>query len=306
MTPIEVLGYLTAIYITFKFFQLVGALFWRPVNPAKLGQWAVVTGATDGIGKAYVRELASLGMDIVLISRNPEKLGRTAGEIESEFKVKTICIPVDFTQDAAEYVPRVEKEIHNLEIGLLVNNVGLLMPGMREFLEIQGGMKMIQDMVNVNIVSMNEMTRIVLPKMVSRKRGAVILVSSLATEVNIRSYHIYSSTKAYVNKLFEGLEIEYSKYGIIFQLLQPGPVYSNMTKQLGREGTSFQAPSTEEFAKAALNRLGIYNITPGCWAHSFLNFQVKVLRCLPSTMAENILEKDHQKSVKNLEQKGLR
>lgn len=75
-----------------------------PLDPKTCGQWAVVTGATDGIGKGFVNYLGEIGMDVVLVSRTQKKLEGLAKELEDKYKINTKCIAVDFCKDETEYI----------------------------------------------------------------------------------------------------------------------------------------------------------------------------------------------------------
>ncbi len=90
----------------------------------KYGEWAVVTGATDGIGKEYARELARRGMKVVLIARNPEKLQRVAEELGRETKSQISTVVADFSK-GPEIYPGIRLALNDLDIGVLVNNVGV-------------------------------------------------------------------------------------------------------------------------------------------------------------------------------------
>ena len=92
---------------------------------SRYGEWAVVTGCTQGIGKSYVKQLAKRGMDIVLVSRSEEKLEAVAQEIRTTYGVETLVIVADFTD--AGIIPTIVDKIKKSEIdvGVLVNNVGI-------------------------------------------------------------------------------------------------------------------------------------------------------------------------------------
>ncbi|KFM71039.1 Hydroxysteroid dehydrogenase-like protein 1, partial [Stegodyphus mimosarum] len=97
----------------------------RRVNLTRYGRWAVVTGGTDGIGKAYARELARQGLDIIIISRNRDKLERTARDIEKDFNVQTFIIQADFSR-GREIYNHISEQLADKEIGILINNVGVM------------------------------------------------------------------------------------------------------------------------------------------------------------------------------------
>ena len=113
---IEYLGYVAAAYLSIKiglgFLRCFSKSFLsRPTNVSKMGEWALVTGSTDGIGKAYAFALAKRGLNIVLVSRSPFKLQNVAAEIESKCKVKTKIIDVDFSHDEASFKGKIESGI---------------------------------------------------------------------------------------------------------------------------------------------------------------------------------------------------
>ncbi|PWA22710.1 hypothetical protein CCH79_00002005, partial [Gambusia affinis] len=123
------------------------------VNLRAYGQWAVVTGATSGIGKAYATELARRGLDIVLIGRSDERLQKVAKQIENKYGRKTHTIKVDFTEGASIY-STIAKELHDLEIGILVNNVGMICNDhFAYFLETSNHGEKITEIINCNILS---------------------------------------------------------------------------------------------------------------------------------------------------------
>ncbi|XP_078069995.1 17-beta-hydroxysteroid dehydrogenase type 3 [Mustelus asterias] len=148
-------------FVLTKWFGVPNSFF------SSLGEWAVITGGTDGIGKAYAFEFAKRGLNIVLISRTKEKLIKVADEIEQATGRKVKAVQVNFTKrDIYEHI---EENLKGLEIGVLVNNVGMLQtPNPCRFLEMTDIDETIDDMIAVNMVSVAKMTQLVLPKMKQR------------------------------------------------------------------------------------------------------------------------------------------
>ncbi|XP_063807559.1 very-long-chain 3-oxoacyl-CoA reductase-B-like [Pseudophryne corroboree] len=129
---VHVLGVLALSYLVLKqswrllkgFGTHILSRWWR-TDLRKYGAWAVVTGASDGIGKAYAEELARRGLNVVLISRTLKKLQSVAEGIELQTGRKTKIIQVDFT-GGPEIYPKIEEGLKDMDIGILVNNVGIL------------------------------------------------------------------------------------------------------------------------------------------------------------------------------------
>ena len=116
----------------------------------------------------------------------------------------------------------------DLDIGVLVNNVGMSYEYPQEFLELSS--TYVDTLINLNIVSLNAMTRIVLPQMVERKKGAVINISSFLAAIPTPLLSVYSASKSYVDLISQGMAKEYSSKGITVQCILPGYVASKMSK----------------------------------------------------------------------------
>ncbi|KAM4675108.1 very-long-chain 3-oxoacyl-CoA reductase-like [Discoglossus pictus] len=249
------------------------SLWWR-TNLRKYGRWAVVTGATDGIGKGYAQELARRGLDIVLISRTAEKLKKVADEIEQQSGRKTKIIAVDFTK-GSEIHQTIVDGLKGLEVGILVNNVGMIMPGYPgRFLSAPNLTKSIVDIVNCNILSVTQMTQIVLPQMVERKKGLIINLSSEVGNLPYPMSLLYSSSKVFVDFFSRGLHAEYKSAGITVQCVMPLFVSTEMTLQMK---TNLLVKTAKDFACEALNTVGYTNRTSGCLSHSIQSYFLGLL-----------------------------
>ncbi|XP_053126792.1 inactive hydroxysteroid dehydrogenase-like protein 1 [Hemicordylus capensis] len=225
------------------------------------GKWAVVTGCTSGIGKSYAKELASHGMNIILISRNKEKLEALAKEIVDAYKVETAIIVVDFGE-GREIYPAVKKALMGKEIGILVNNVGVFYNHPDYFANLT--QDKIWELINVNIGAVNMMVHMVLPGMVERKKGAVVNVSSIFCCQPTPQMTAYSASKAYLDHFSRALHYEYAPKGIFVQSLIPFFIAADSKSKC------FFVPSAEEYAHHAVTTLGISKRTTGYWLHSIL------------------------------------
>ncbi|KAG5843901.1 very-long-chain 3-oxoacyl-CoA reductase isoform X1 [Anguilla anguilla] len=238
--------------------------YWK-TDLRKYGQWAVVTGATSGIGRAYANELAKRGLDILLISRSEEKLHTVAREIERLHGRKTRVIQADFTEGHAIY-PAIAEGLHNLDIGILVNNVGMNYVGaLCFFLDVSRAEQRITEVINCNILSVTQMTRLVLPHMVEKGKGLIINVSSEAASHPQPMLTLYSATKIFVTYFSRCLNTEYSSQGVTVQCVAPFIVSTNMTANMTVNAFVKSAP---DYAREALNTVGHSSHTSGCLSHA--------------------------------------
>ncbi|XP_019719786.1 hydroxysteroid (20-beta) dehydrogenase 2 [Hippocampus comes] len=282
------------------FREFILSQFWQ-VDLRTYGQWAVVTGATSGIGKAYAMELAQRGLDIVLVSRCDEKLRQVAKEIEGQYGRKTHTIRVDFTHGHNIY-PLIAKCLQGLEIGILVNNVAMsYSDDFASFLEIADAEQKITEVLDCNALSVAQTTRLVLPGMLERRTGLIINISS---QVGIHPQPLlalYSATKAFVMYFSQCLHAEYKAEGITVQCVVPFLVSTNMNKMK----SSGHVKSAAAFAREALNTVGYSSYTSGCLLHALQSFAISLLipDCL--RMSSFLVAKLHDTAHRRKIQKGL-
>uniref|UniRef100_A0AAZ3QJL3 Hydroxysteroid (20-beta) dehydrogenase 2 n=1 Tax=Oncorhynchus tshawytscha TaxID=74940 RepID=A0AAZ3QJL3_ONCTS len=217
------------------------------------GQWAVVTGATSGIGKAYANELARRGLDIVLVSRSKDKLHIVAKEIESQHGRQTQIIQTDFTEGHDIY-PAIAEALQDLDIGILVNNVGMnYSDKLVHFLDIPNPEQRITQVINWN--------------------GLIINMSSEAGAQPQPMLSLYSATKIFVTYFSRSLNSEYKSQGITVQCVAPFMVYTNMTHNLP---PNLLLKSASAFAREALNTVGHSSYTSGCVSHALQNIALSI------------------------------
>ncbi|NWX24210.1 DHB3 dehydrogenase, partial [Aegotheles bennettii] len=229
-----------------------------------LGEWAVVTGAGDGLGKAYSFELAKRGLNVVMISRTLEKLQRAASEVEQTTGQKVKVIQADFTKNSI--YENIEKNLQGLDIGVLVNNVGMLHnPLPCRFLNgpdiDEGKMDII---FNVFVL---QMTKIILKQMESRQKGLILNLSSALGTFPCPLYTMYSASKAFISTFSKALQAEYKAKGIIIQVVAPYGVSTPMTMY---QKPGLITKKAEEFVSESLDYVTFGDEVFGCLAHEML------------------------------------
>ena len=192
------LGLLSFLKLSFSLLRWAYVTFLRPgKNLKKYGSWALITGATDGIGKSFAFQFARKGLNLVLVGRNPQKLNEVSASIKSKYS--SVCIEtvvMDFAADLAEGVERIKEKIKGLDVGILVNNAGVSYPYARYFHEVDD--ELLRNLIKVNVEGVTRVTHAVIPGMLERKRGAIVNIGSGAAIVipSDPLYAVYAATKA--------------------------------------------------------------------------------------------------------------
>ena len=157
----------------------------------------MVTGATDGIGKAVATQLAKRGVSVVLVSRTQSRLDDTAAEIKAACpSVATLTVQLDFSSAGAEDYARLGAALSGKDIGVLYNNVGISY-NYAQFLE-QLDAERVDAIIEMNMRAMVKVTQLVLPGMLEQKRGAIVNIGSAARSIPDPLYSVYSGSKAFV------------------------------------------------------------------------------------------------------------
>ena len=185
--------------------------------------WALVTGASAGIGAEFCRQLAAAGYQLVMVARREDKLTALADELKAQHAANSLIIAADLSKTDASrmIVERLEQE--GVEIDYLVNNAGYGIPGSFHVPSWQEH----ADFIQVMMTAVCELTWRLLPGMQERGRGHIVNVASIAGIAPASAGHtLYGASKAYLIKFSESLALENVKTGVKVCALCPGFTYS--------------------------------------------------------------------------------
>ena len=276
---------LTGCYFIFRFiFTILNGFFIRWIRPSKnliksYGTWAIVTGSTDGIGEAMATELARKGLNLLLISRSKDKLIATAQKINAKYpKVLIKFLDIDYGNFDKAAQARVENEIKDLDIGILINNVGISYPYPKYFHELDHSR--VEQLISVNVNSTTFMTKLVLPKLVNKKRGAIVNVSSFAGVAVSPLLSQYTAAKSYIAMFSRALNVELADFNVHVQVQTPLFVSTKLAKI---KNSTLLIPSPKTYASYAVACIGYEADISPYWAHAL---QLYIVSFIPSWVLE--------------------
>lgn len=235
----------------------------------RYGPWAVITGASDGIGRAITKHVAAEGFDVVVAARGEAKLRELAGELERSYGIKTQVVAVDLGQTTG--VAALLDATDGMDVGLAVLAAGFGTTG--PFADTATADEL--EMIAVNITAVAQLTQSFAARMTARRRGGIVLFGSILGWQGVPGQANYAATKAYVQNLAEGLHRELKPRGVDVLSVAPGPVHTGFAARAGLTMKSAAAP--EVVAKAMWSSLGRrVTVVPGRQA-KFLTASLKLL-----------------------------
>ena len=253
------------------------------------GTTALVTGASSGIGEAFVRKLSSQGLTVVAVARREDRLHQLQDEIAREGKGKVVPVIADLSQsDGVDTVVRAV-EAAGLIVDVLVNNAGVGYLGSVETLDRDKTLSMI----NLNCRAVVDMTIRFLPGMKERKRGAVIIISSVVGTIPTPWFSAYSGTKAFDLYFGEGLYGECLGTGVDVVTVLPGLTQTEF--QAGAGMREYHSPyrKAEHVVESALSALGKKPIVVDGWFNKILSHGTRfVPRSLLVRISRMVMRKE--------------
>uniref|UniRef100_A0A915PP70 Oxidoreductase, short chain dehydrogenase/reductase family protein n=1 Tax=Setaria digitata TaxID=48799 RepID=A0A915PP70_9BILA len=238
---------------------IIAPLFYKPNFDPYKGRWTVVTGGTDGIGKAYTIELARNGLrKFVLIGRNEEKLQNMKTSLEKEFGARVQTYLFDFYD--GDY-NELRKFIEDIDVGFALNSVGVG----RERMERYGdNPEADHRLLKVNGLGAAEFLSIVLPTMERNGGGQIVVMSSSQGFRPFPYIASYCAAKSMLSFLCEAIDREQSTVRV--QCLTPALVATKMTHYDNNYKSLF-VKNADDFAKDAVKTIGLIRMTSGCFNH---------------------------------------
>ena len=219
----------------------------------RYGKTALIAGASEGIGAAFATRLASEGMDLVLIARRTAPLQLLAGSLKTAYNINVTCITCDLADTNA--TRQIEVALKGTEINLLVYNAAKSYIG--PFIE--NSFENHSQMAQVNMITPLNLLHSFGIKMVAKKKGAIILMASLAGFQGSGFLTIYAATKAYNRVLAESLWYEWKDFGVDVMACCAGATATQNFKDSNPEKAGFFAPkvqSPEQVVTECFKKLG--------------------------------------------------
>ncbi len=246
---------------------------------------ALITGASSGIGYALARVMARSGHNLVLVSRDRSRLDQLSGELRQEFKIETQVIAKDLSEPTAAQEIVAEVQRRAIQIGVLVNNAGFDVFGNFYETDLAKELQMIQ----VNLVSLTQLTKYLLADMRQQGSGRILNVGSTGSFIPSPLNAVYSATKAYVLSFSEAIAEELQGSGITVTALCPGATRTEFHKRAGAENIrllEFGMMDAETVARIGYHAMmaGKRVVIPGLYNQ----MQILFARFLPSRIVTKI------------------
>ncbi|KAA8650662.1 ketoreductase [Aspergillus tanneri] len=275
------------------FARVILSLFVLPGKPLRSfgpkSSWAVVTGASDGLGKEFSLQLARAGYNIVLVSRTASKLTTLGDEITSKYPtVQTKTLAMDYARNQDSDYDKLKELVDELDVAVLVNNVGKSHDIPTPFALTPEDE--LTDIVTINCLGTLRTTQLIVPGMIQRKRGLILTMGSFGGLLPTPLLATYSGSKAFLQQWSTSLGSELEQHGITVELVQAYLITSAMSKVRRSSAT---IPDPRSFVKSVLSKIGrnggsptyAYSSSP-YWSHGLMAW---FLTCITGTMGKFVV-----------------
>ncbi|EXJ80660.1 beta-keto reductase [Capronia epimyces CBS 606.96] len=216
------------------------------------GSWAVVTGASDGLGKEYALQLAKKGFNLILVSRTASKLASLSSQIKtSSPNISVETLAMDFSQNLDVDYTALAALVQGKQIAILINNVGQSHSIPVPFIETP--LAEVSNIININCLGTLRATQTVLPSMLPQKRGLILTMGSFGGLAPTPLLATYSGSKAFLQQWSNALASELSPAGVEVYFVHSYLVTSAMSKI---RRTNWLVPSERTFVSSVLAKIG--------------------------------------------------
>lgn len=248
------------------------------------GRWALVTGASAGIGAALAREFARRGANLILTARRRDRLDALAAELAAKGAEARI-VAADLNDPAAPQQIYDATEGEGLTVDILVNNAGLGQYGAFYASPIEQELSQ----VRVNCEAVVRLTRLFVPQMVERRRGWVLVVASTASFQPVPYITTYAATKVFDRYFAQGLAAEVARFGVMVTALCPGPTESEFFEVARADAFKRRVQPAPEVARIGIDALvrGRHAVVP----HSSGRLTALLTRLLPVPLITRFVER---------------
>lgn len=236
---------------------------------SRYGPWAVVTGASDGIGRELARSLGARGANLVLVARRRGALDALAAELGERYGVDTRVISLDLARPAA--AQELDLSTKDLDVGLLVAAAGFGSSG--HFIDADVTQEL--EMIAVNCAAVTALAHAFGRRLVARGRGGIVLLSSLVAFQGVARAATYAATKAFVQSFAEALQSELRPLGVDVLASAPGPVRSGFEQRADMK-MSMSLPA-RAVAEPTLDALGRRTTVRPGWLSKLLESSLALL-----------------------------
>ncbi|WP_258097241.1 SDR family NAD(P)-dependent oxidoreductase [Marinoscillum pacificum] len=202
----------------------------------QFGPWALVTGASSGLGKEFAHQLAQQGFNLVLVARRQALLQKLSQTLIEKYGIETLVIKVDLS-DPNEVDHLIHSTKH-LEVGLLVSNAGSGHPG--EFIHKQEDDLL--KMINTSVIAHLKLVHHFSPHMARKRKGGILLVSAMGASHGLPFMSNDAGTRGYINSLGLGLHEELKRYGVYLTVMITSPTKTPIVSHLGFNENKMPAP----------------------------------------------------------------
>ena len=285
--PVTIIGFITLFLLALRFLNFL-YIYFKPSSLylyQKPGAWALVTGASNGIGLGFARALSAKGFNVILHGRNESKLQRIIVDLQKTYPktlYRTVIADASNSHGMNSSIEAIAASLHDLPgpLTVLINNVGGAANLPRAFLPLREYTSTDADgVINLNARFTTQLTRALLPTLsANNQRGLVMNVSSLAGVIGLPYLSVYGGTKAYLYTWSTSLSRELAIENIPIEVLSL--VVGRVTDTgFLNEPSSIFTPSNDTLARAALRRAGCGNVVVApYWGHGI---QWEFVKALP-------------------------